>query len=282
MKKLETVSEVRDFVRVHRAAGRRIGFVPTMGALHEGHRSLIRAARAECDVVIVSIFVNPTQFGPNEDFAAYPRPLEADLAACTSEKADAAFCPPVGEMYSPDAATTVSVARLTSGLCGAYRPGHFDGVTTVVAKLFNIVQPDRAYFGQKDAQQVVVLRKMVKDLMIPIEVVTCPIIREADGLALSSRNVYLSPAEREQALCLSRSLNWAREQIEAGEPDVSTLVEGMKSRIQAAGPSTIDYVEIVDGDELTPKSKVQGRCLIALAVRIGKTRLIDNIVVERP
>ncbi len=280
MKKLQTVAEVREFLRPHRAAGRRIGFVPTMGALHEGHRSLMRAARSDCDVVVVSIFVNPTQFGPNEDFAAYPRPLEDDLAACRDEGVDAAFCPPVEEMYPANAATTVTVSRLTEGLCGAHRPGHFAGVTTVVAKLFNIVQPDAAYFGQKDAQQVIVLRKMVRDLLFPLEIVTCPIIRESDGLALSSRNVYLSPAERQQALSLSRALRWAGEQTKAGQRNVSVLLNGMREQITAAGPCSIEYVEVVDADELTPKRQVEGKCLIALAVRIGKTRLIDNIVVE--
>jgi pantoate--beta-alanine ligase len=280
MKKLEFINQVRDFLLPLRRAGKRIGLVPTMGALHDGHRSLIRRARAECDAVVVSIFVNPTQFGPSEDFSAYPRPLEADLAACQAEGADAAFCPPVGEIYDPTAATTVSVARLTEGLCGAHRPGHFSGVTTVVAKLFNIVQPDAAYFGQKDAQQVVVIRKMVRDLLWPTDIVVCPIIREADGLALSSRNAYLSPAERRQALCLSGALTWAREQIEAGERRVAVLVEGMKTRILAAGPASIDYVEFVDADELTPMARVEGRCLVALAVRIGRTRLIDNIVVQ--
>lgn len=280
MKKLQTIGEVREFLRSHRLAGRRVGLVPTMGALHEGHRSLIRAARAACDVVVVSIFVNPTQFGPSEDFAAYPRPLEADLAACREEGADAAFCPPVEEMYDAQAATTVSVARLTEGLCGAHRPGHFAGVTTVVAKLFNITQPDVAYFGQKDAQQVVVIRKMVRDLLFPIEVVTCPTVREPDGLALSSRNVYLSPAEREQALSLSRALAWARGQIEAGERRVPALVEGMRQQITAAGPCSVDYIDVVDADELTPEVQVDGRVLIALAVRIGRTRLIDNLVID--
>ena len=281
MKKLSTVDEVRAFLAPHRLAGRRIGLIPTMGALHEGHRSLIRRARAACDVVIVSIFVNPTQFGPSEDFSAYPRPLEADLAAGEAEGADAAFCPSAEAMYPTESATTVTVARLTDGLCGAHRPGHFAGVTTVVAKFFNIVQPNAAYFGQKDAQQAVVLRKMVRDLFWPIEVVVCPIIREPDGLALSSRNAYLSPAQRRQALSLSAALRWAREQIEAGERSVPILVAGMNERIRQAGPTAIDYIEIVDADELTAKTRVQGRCLIALAVRIGKTRLIDNEVVQQ-
>ncbi|MBI4580286.1 MAG: pantoate--beta-alanine ligase [Planctomycetes bacterium] len=280
MRKLASVSEIRSFLRPHRQAGRRIGFVPTMGALHEGHRSLVRRARAECQVVVVSIFVNPTQFGPNEDYAAYPRPLDADLALCREDGVDAAFCPPVEEMYAPDSATTVTVSRLTDGLCGAHRPGHFAGVTTVVAKLFNIVQPDVAYFGQKDAQQAVVIRRMVRDLCWPIEIVGCPTVRESDGLALASRNAYLSPAERQQALCLSAALNWACERIAAGERAVPALIEGMKRRIVDAGPCSIDYVEIVDADELTPKPRVEGRCLIATAVRIGKTRLIDNRVVD--
>lgn len=261
-------------------AGRRIGFVPTMGALHEGHRSLIRAARAACQDVIVSIFVNPTQFGPGEDFDRYPRPLEADLAACCAEGVDAAFCPSVQEMYSQDAATKVTVSRLAEGLCGAHRPGHFDGVTTVVAKLFNIVQADVAFFGQKDAQQAAVIRRMVRDLCIPIEIVVCPTVREPDGLAMSSRNVYLSPAERTQALSLSAALRWAQERVATGERKTLELVRGMRRQIEAAGPCAIDYIEIVDAEELTPKAVVEGRCLVALAVRIGKTRLIDNVVVE--
>lgn len=280
MKKLATVAEVRDCLGSVRRAGKRVGLVPTMGALHEGHRSLIRAARAGCGVVVVSIFVNPTQFGPTEDFAAYPRPLADDLAACRAEGADVAFCPEVGEMYSPAAATTVSVARLTEGLCGAHRPGHFAGVTTIVAKLFNVVQPDVAYFGQKDAQQVIVLRKMVRDLMFPIEIVTCPIIREPDGLAMSSRNVYLSPAERIQALSLSRALEFARDRVAAGGRDPAPLVAEMREQIEGAGPCSIDYIEIVDADELKPKPRIEGRCLIALAVRVGRTRLIDNTIVE--
>lgn len=278
--KLQTIDEIRTFLAPHRLTKRRIGLVPTMGALHEGHRSLMRRARGECDVVVASIFVNPTQFGPSEDYSAYPRPLEADLAICQAEGVDAAFCPPVEEMYAHESATTVTVARLTEGLCGTHRPGHFAGVTTIVAKLFNIVQPDAAYFGQKDAQQAIVIRKMVRDLFWPIDVVVCPIVREPDGLAMSSRNVYLSPAEREQALCLYAALTWVREQIEAGRHNADALVEDMKECILQAGPCSIDYVEIVDADELTPKPLVQGRCLIALAVKIGKTRLIDNIVVE--
>lgn len=280
MQKLETISETRAFLRPYRRAGRRVGLVPTMGALHEGHLSLIRRAKAECDLVVVSIFVNPTQFGPAEDFTAYPRPLEADLAACRTTGVDAAFCPSPAEMYDPAVATEVTVSRLTEGLCGAHRPGHFAGVTTVVAKLFNIVQPDAAYFGQKDAQQAVVIRKMVRDLDFPIDIVVCPTVRERDGLAMSSRNAYLSPEQRQQALSLSGALDWARDQIQDGQRGVPMLLEGMRARIEAAGPCTIDYIDVVDAEELTPLHQIEHKCLIALAVRIGQTRLIDNIVVE--
>ncbi|HOB75950.1 MAG TPA: pantoate--beta-alanine ligase [Phycisphaerae bacterium] len=280
MNKLETIEQVRKYVGEARKAGRRIGFVPTMGALHEGHRSLMRAARAACDEVIVSIFVNPTQFGPGEDFERYPRPLEADLAACREEGVGAAFCPSVAEMYPPDSVTTVTVSRLTEGLCGAHRPGHFNGVTTVVTKLFNIVQPDVAFFGQKDAQQAAVIRRMVRDLCMPVEIVVCPTVREPDGLAISSRNSYLSAGERAQALSLSAALRWAEAQVRAGQRDVESLVREMRRQIDAAGPCGIDYIEIVDADDLRPKAVVEGRCLIALAVRIGNTRLIDNMVVE--
>lgn len=280
MQKIEMVHELRGVLEPHRRIGRRIGLVPTMGALHEGHRSLMRAARAGCDVVVVSIFVNPTQFGPGEDFTAYPRPIGADLAACEAEGVDVVFVPPVAEVYDPDAVTQVTVSRLTEPLCGAHRPGHFDGVTTVVAKLFNMVRPDAAYFGQKDAQQAAVIRKMTRDLRFPIEIVVCPTVREPDGLALSSRNAYLSAAERQQALSLSAALHWAEAAIRSGQRDVAILQAGMRERITSAGPCTIDYIEIVDADELRPRPRVAGRCLIALAVRIGKARLIDNTVVE--
>lgn len=280
MRKIQTIDELRSCLAPARRAGRTIGFVPTMGALHEGHRSLMRIARKECQEVVVSIFVNPTQFGPNEDFQKYPRPAEADLASCADERVDTVFMPSVEEMYPVGETTRVAVARLTEGLCGRFRPGHFDGVTTVVAKLFNIVQPDRAYFGQKDAQQVVVIRRMVRDLCFPLEIVTCPIIREPDGLAMSSRNRYLSAADRKQALCLSAALRWAQQTIAAGQRDVAALVAEMRKQIASSGPCRIDYVEIVDADNLTPTAKVAGRCLIALAVHIGPARLIDNVVVE--
>lgn len=282
MKKLCTIEEVREYLRPHRQTGRRIGFVPTMGALHEGHRSLMRVARKDCQQVIVSIFVNPTQFGPKEDFGKYPRPLEADLAACQAEGVDGVFCPTVEAMYPPGSLTTVAVSRLTTGLCGAHRPGHFDGVTTIVAKLFNVVQPDVAYFGQKDAQQAVVIRRMTTDLLWPLEIVVCPTVREPDGLAMSSRNAYLSPAERKQALSLSQTLFWACDQVKAGRRDAARLTKEMREQIEQAGPCSIDYIEIVDADDLAEVETIGRRSLIALAVRIGGTRLIDNVVVDAP
>jgi pantoate--beta-alanine ligase len=267
-------------VRSARGVNRRVGLVPTMGAIHDGHRSLMRAARQACDELVVSIFVNPAQFGPGEDFERYPRPLEADLAACEAEGVDLAFCPPVAEMYPDGSATTVSVARLTEGLCGPHRPSHFAGVTTVVAKLFNVVQPDAAYFGQKDAQQAAVIRRMVRDLLWPIEIVVCPTVREPDGLAMSSRNAYLSAEQRAQARCLYEALCWVRGQIEAGQREVQPLLQQMRRRIESAGPCSIEYVGLVDAEELTPRVTVRGRCLIALAVRIGPARLIDNVLVD--
>jgi len=282
VKKLETIAEVRGELDPLRRAGQRIGFVPTMGAIHEGHRSLMRAARADCEIVIASIFVNPTQFCPGEDFEDYPRPLDQDLAACGEEGVDFAFCPSVGEMYDAAAATTVHVARVTEVLCGPHRPGHFDGVTTVVAKLFNIVQPDAAYFGQKDAQQAVVIRKMVQDLCWPVEIRVCPIVREPDGLAMSSRNAYLTQDERRQALSLSQALHEAEAAIHSGRRDVVSLTDMMRRRIEGAGPCVIDYIAIVDAEELSLKRQVEGRCLLALAVRIGQTRLIDNVMVDAP
>ncbi len=280
MLKLETIHDLRACLAPFRQAGKRIGFVPTMGALHEGHRSLMRVARRECEVLVASVFVNPTQFGPGEDFEQYPRPIDADLAACRDEGVDVVFIPSVAEMYPPGEVTRVSVARLTEGLCGRHRPGHFDGVTTVVAKLFNIVQPDRAYFGQKDAQQAVVIRRMVRDLTWPLEIVVCPTVREADGLAMSSRNAYLSPGERRQATSLHAALLWGKEQIQAGERRVMKLTAGMRGRVEAAGPCWIDYIELVDAETLEPLSTAAGACLLALAVRIGSTRLIDNMPVD--
>jgi pantoate--beta-alanine ligase len=250
-----------------------------MGFLHEGHKSLIVRAASENDYVVVSGFVNPTQFGPNEDFESYPRDIEKDRALCTEAGADIIFNPEPDEMYC-DPLTTVSVDKITKTLCGASRPIHFDGVATVVSKLFNIVAPDRAYFGQKDAQQLIVIKKMVKDLNFDIEIVGCPIIREEDGLAKSSRNTYLNEAERKAALCLSRALNKGRSMIEMGEKSATTVKKAITDEINREPLSRIDYVEISDLETLQPTDSTNG-VLVAVAVYIGKTRLIDNFIIER-
>ncbi len=276
-----TIGQVRQAVRAAREQGRSIHFVPTMGALHEGHFSLIRAARRPDGFVVVSIFVNPTQFGPNEDFTKYPRPVEQDLAGCRREGVDLVFLPAPEEMYPPGSRTVVHVPGLTETLCGPHRPGHFDGVATVVTKLFNIVQPDRAYFGQKDAQQAVVIRRMVADLDMPIEIVVCPTVREPDGVAMSSRNAYLSPAQRRQARCLSESLRLAERMVRDGERRARLIIEAMRAHIAAAGPCEIDYIAAVDPETLEPVETIDRPCMFALAVRIGSTRLIDNLVLDR-
>jgi len=280
MEVARTIEDARLAVRRARQAGRSVHLVPTMGALHEGHMSLIRAARAPGRFVAVSIFVNPTQFGPGEDLEKYPRPVEADLALCRSAGVDLVFMPSPEQMYPEGFATSVHVAGLTDGLCGPHRPGHFDGVATVVTKLFNIIQPDTAYFGQKDAQQAAVIRRMTEDLNLPIEIVVCPTVRERDGLALSSRNVYLSPGARRQAVCLSEALRLGERMIRAGQTDSAKVVEAMRTHITSAGPCLIDYVEIVDPRTLRPVSRLAGPCMLAVAVRIEGTRLIDNVVVE--
>lgn len=279
MQLIETVQGIREAVSAARRAGKKVGFVPTMGYLHEGHLTLMREARRECDYVVVSIFVNPTQFGPNEDFDRYPRDLERDMKLCATVPVDAIFHPTVAEMYPGTASTTsVKVSQLTEGLCGASRPGHFDGVATVVTKLFNIVKPDVAYFGQKDAQQVAVIRRMAFDLNMDLEIRPVPTVREADGLAMSSRNIYLTPEQRQGALVLSRSLRMAQERVAAGERDMAALLADMKAMIVAEPLATIDYVAIVDYDSLQPVERLEGKALAALAVRFGKTRLIDNCV----
>jgi pantoate--beta-alanine ligase len=280
---VRTIQEVRQAVRSARQAGKTIGFMPTLGYMHEGHLSLIRAAREECDFVVVSIFVNPTQFGPNEDFDRYPRDLERDLSLCRSAGVDLVFHPSVQEMYPQPFLTQVRVGKITERLCGASRPGHFEGVATVVAKLLNIVRPDRAYFGQKDAQQVAVIKRMVADLnMDEIEIRAMPTVREPDGLAMSSRNVYLSPEERKAATVLYRSLKMAQERVAAGERDLAALREAMRAMIAAEPLASIDYVEIVDVTTLEPIDRLEKQALAALAVRFGKTRLIDNVVLEAP
>ena len=277
---VKTVKEVREFVKDARRNGKTIGFVPTMGFLHEGHKSLIVRAAKENDVVVVSDFVNPTQFGPNEDFEAYPRDIDKDARLCEEAGADIIFNPEPDEMYSSPL-TTISVDKITKGLCGKTRPIHFNGVCTVVSKLFNIVTPDRAYFGEKDAQQLIVVKKMVKDLNFDIEIIGCPIIRESDGLAKSSRNTYLNTEERSAALCLSRSLKIGKEMIENGEKEAQAVKNAIISEIEKEPLAKIDYVEIVDLDNLESTNRTDVGILCAMAVYIGKTRLIDNFIIEK-
>ena len=274
---IETVKELREYLAGQRAAGKTVGFVPTMGFLHEGHLSLIREAKAENDVVVVSDFVNPTQFGPNEDFESYPRNIEQDTELALSAGADVIFYPSVSEMYPPGSSTYVEVeGNITRVLCGASRPTHFRGVTTVVNKLFNIVEPNKAYFGQKDAQQVAVLTKMVKDLHMDIELIICPIVREPDGLAMSSRNTYLSAEERKQAVILNQALKKAKNAFANGEKDVVKLTEIITDKINEMPLAVIDYVSILDFPSLKPIITIEKDALAAVAVKFGKTRLIDN------
>ena len=275
----EDIEAARRAVQEVRRAGRAVGLVPTMGALHQGHLSLIRASRQRCDVTAVTIFVNPTQFAPGEDFSRYPQPRETDLKACRREKADFVFAPSVETMYTPGSQTTVHVSGLTEGLCGPHRPGHFDGVATVVTKLFHILPANRAFFGEKDYQQLKVIERLVRDLNIPIEIVVCPTVREADGLALSSRNAYLSPMERKQAASLSRALFAAVERAQQGERDASTVTRRIRETILAAGPATIEYVDLVDAETLEVLPVVDRPARICAAIRIGSTRLIDNVAV---
>lgn len=282
MKLVKTVAELRAEVAAAKKANLSIGLVPTMGALHEGHASLIKAAHAENDFVVVSVFVNPTQFGPNEDLDAYPRTLEADCRLAEAMGADVVFAPSPKEMYPSEDMTWVEVTgEVTKVLCGRSRPIHFRGVTTVVSKFFNLAQPDRAYFGQKDAQQVEVLKRMVKDLFFNLELRVMPIIREADGLAKSSRNTYLSEQEHQAALVLSRSLQHAEESFAAGERNAAVLIEQVRKEIEAEPMSNIDYVEIYQLPELRPVSEpLTGSNLLAVAVKFGTTRLIDNVILE--
>jgi len=276
----QRIGDVRQEVRAARARGARVGLVPTMGALHEGHASLLRAARDDGGLVVASIFVNPTQFGPTEDFSQYPRPLERDLDICRREGVGLVFAPSAAEMYPAGFATTVHVARMTEKMCGAFRPGHFDGVCTVVAKLLAIVQPDTAYFGEKDAQQLAVVRRMVADLDLRVEIRGCPTVRDPDGLAMSSRNAYLSPAERRQALALSRSLAEAREAVLAGERDGGRLAAQVRQRLEAAEGVDLQYVAVVDPETLEDLGRVGGKVLVAAAAKVGATRLIDNVVLR--
>jgi pantoate--beta-alanine ligase len=280
--RLTTVAEVRAACDAARADGRSVGFVPTMGFFHEGHRSLMRAARADNDLVVVSLFVNPTQFGPGEDLDAYPRDLEGDAAAAEAEGVDVLFLPTVEEMYRTGARTTVHVSGLTERLCGTSRPGHFDGVTTVVAKLFSIVGPCRAYFGRKDAQQLAVIRRMTTDLDLPVEVVGCPLVRETDGLALSSRNVYLERDDRRAATILSGALYMASEAVVRGQRDAAALRQLIVDTVANVPQVRLDYVEVVDAETLEPVDQLTGDTLVALAAFVGKARLIDNVTITFP
>lgn len=279
MKIVSTVEEVRSQVKEWRKEGCTVGFVPTMGYLHEGHMSLIDAA-GENDKVVVSVFVNPMQFGPNEDLASYPRDLEHDAKLCEEHGVDLIFHPTPEEMYGDNFYTYVDMNTLTQELCGLSRPVHFRGVCTVVAKLFNIVTPDKAYFGQKDAQQLAIIKRMVKDLNMPLTIVGCPIIREEDGLAKSSRNTYLSPEERKAALVLSRSIFLGKKLVEDGECDCAKIIAAMTAEIEKEPLAKIDYVKIVDLDIMQQVEKIEGGILTAIAVYIGKTRLIDNFMYE--
>lgn len=275
-----TIKDVRERVNAWKREGLTVGFVPTMGYLHEGHKSLMQAARTNNDRVVVSVFVNPMQFGPNEDLESYPRDFEKDCALCESVGVDLIFHPEPEEMYADGFCSYVDMNGLTGELCGKSRPIHFRGVQTVVLKLFNIVKPDRAYFGQKDAQQLAVIKRMVKDLNVDTEIVGCPIVREADGLAKSSRNTYLNPDERKAALILSRSLKLGRELIENGETDSNAVIKAITDSINTEPLAKIDYVDVVDFDTITPVDRIGKSVLVAIAVYIGKTRLIDNFIIE--
>ena len=282
MSLVKTAAELREWLRQNGRKDKTLGLVPTMGYLHEGHLSLIKAAKAENDLVAVSVFVNPTQFGPGEDFEKYPRDIERDYKMAVSAGADVVFNPEAGEMYGPGASTFVAEeGGVTKKLCGLSRPVHFRGVTTVVSMLFNIAGPNRAYFGQKDAQQAIVIKKMVRDLHFPVEIRVCPIVREPDGLAKSSRNIYLSPEERAAALVLSRSLKNAAERLASdGNTRVSHIRESILTEIKTEPMADVDYVEVLDGETLEEIETIAPgkKALAAVAVRFGKTRLIDNII----
>lgn len=278
MEVVSTIAAARERIRAARAAGAEIGLVPTMGALHEGHLSLMRRSRAECGLTVATLFVNPTQFGPGEDLARYPRDLETDTRLSESAGVDLLLAPPVEEVYRPGACTWVDVEGLTDRLEGASRPGHFRGVATVVAKLFNMVQPDRAYFGQKDYQQLQVIRRMTRDLDFPIRIVPCETVREPDGLAMSSRNRYLSPEERRSALALSRALFAARDHFAAGERRGADLVAAARAVLDAEPAVRLDYLELADAEDLAPVSNITAAAVLLVAARVGATRLIDNIL----
>jgi pantoate--beta-alanine ligase len=278
MEIITTAAAMSAISRQAHREGKRVGFVPTMGALHPGHISLVRAAREQTDIVVASIFVNPTQFGPNEDFSKYPRTFENDSAMLADEKTDYIFSPSVEEMYPKDATTWVDVEGPSGKLDGRSRPGHFRGVTTVVSKLFNIVQPDLAFFGQKDAAQVAVIRKMVRDLNFPVQIVVCPIVRESDGLAMSSRNAYLTPEQRKQALVLSRALKQVEKRVAQGETAADRLIVTGEQTMAEEPSVRLDYFEIVSPDTLDPVADINQGALVAVAAYVGTTRLIDNLL----
>jgi pantoate--beta-alanine ligase len=280
MRTIEEPRAMQAWALEQRRAGRSIGFVPTMGALHDGHLSLVRRCRAENDWCVASIFVNPTQFGAGEDFDKYPRDLAHDAELLEAEGIDVLFAPTAEAMYPAGFSTSVEETALSKPLCGASRPGHFRGVATVVLKLFNLVQPTRAYFGQKDAQQARVIQQMVRDLAAPVEVVILPTVREADGLAMSSRNAYLKPDERREAVVLYEALEWARKAVDTGERSADTLARGIRQRIAAKSTARVDYVSVVDFETLQEVQRLSGTVLVALAVFFGTTRLIDNVLVQ--
>jgi len=281
METFTTVTAMKSWAADERRSGKTLGFVPTMGYLHEGHLSLIHAARRENDRVAASIFVNPTQFGRNEDLSTYPRDPVNDAAKCAEAGVDALFMPGAEEIYGPRHQTYVEPGRLAEPLCGRSRPGHFRGVATVVLKLFNIVNPTAAYFGSKDYQQLQVIRAMVQDLNVDVRIVSCPTVREPDGLAMSSRNAYLSPGERRQAVCLYQALCKAKELFDPRVKDAQTYLEAMNDRVRSEPDATPDYISLVDPETLEDLQEVSDRCLAIMAVRIGKTRLIDNMLFER-
>jgi len=280
MEVAKTIESVRNLVKAARSKGKKIGFVPTMGALHIGHISLIEAAVKKCDFVVVSIFVNPTQFGPGEDLEKYPRPLEADLEICRNTGVDVVFAPTTKQMYPQENLTWVNVEKLTEQLCGQFRPVHFRGVTTVCAKLFSIVAPDVAFFGQKDAQQAIVIKRMVADLNMPLEIIVCPTVREPDGLAISSRNQYLTEQEKKDATYVYKSLQKCQEMIKAGVTEIQEIITQMRNILNQIPSAKIEYISIVDADTLQSIDQVEGKVLAAVAVKIGSARLIDNIVVD--
>jgi len=282
MQIITTIKEMQAFSRKLKAEGKSIGFVPTMGALHAGHMSLMRRSAEDNDVTVVSIFINPTQFGPNEDFNKYPKDHKGDMEKMSGQNVDAVFLPEVAEMYPRGFSTFLYVGGIGCILCGASRPDHFNGVATVVSKLFNIVMPDRAYFGQKDFQQTVVIKKMVRELAFNIDIVVCPIVRESDGLAMSSRNSYLNTEERKAALILHSTLKYGKELITSGlEKDISVIKDRMRALIKSEPLAVLDYVEIVGPEHLEKLREVKTPAVIVLAVKIGNTRLIDNIIVDK-